>query len=183
MDYEIRSEGLTDFEIRFRALGEDYRERTRVLIGHAANEAGTYMAQHVPFHSGQMYRAINVSEPKFHPGGAGGGGYWQAEVGVDREIAPHAEWVIEGTGMHKTSGVKFPIHTKFGQDLGNLPPSAQRAVRSGGPKGKGLVMAFEKEGEGTVFTHFSRGQRPQRAWFEEAMRKADRIISRRISRL
>jgi hypothetical protein len=29
MDYEIRSEGLTDFEIRFRALGEDYRERTR----------------------------------------------------------------------------------------------------------------------------------------------------------
>ena len=160
MEYEVRSEGLTDFEVRFKALGEDYRESLRQVVGHAANEAGTYMAQHVPYHSGKMYQAINVSEPKFRPGGAGGGGYYEAHVSVDRSIAPHAEYVIEGTGLYDRNAPTNGIY-----------PS------------NGTVLAFQKDGEGTVFTAWTTGQRPQREWFEEAMRKAERIISRRISRL
>jgi len=110
MEYEIRSEGLTDFEIRFRAIKE-FREDIHDAMKEAAEEAGSYMGTHVPYEGGALFRAINVGEISYSPGAAGGGGYYEVHVGVDESQAPHAEFVIEGTGLfnreHPTNGI-FP---------------------------------------------------------------------------
>src|SRR4051812_25122235 len=128
MEYEIRVEGLDDFDVRIRAMGAEYRDRIIEAVEKASRESGSYMALHVPYHSGQLYRAINVGNVKYHPGGAGGGGFYEAIVDVNEDLAPHAEAVISGTGIYgdpPTPGI-FPA--------------------------KGNVMAFTRAGEGTVFT-------------------------------
>jgi hypothetical protein len=157
MEYEIRSEGLTDFDIRFRAVRE-FREEIVDTIERAADEAGAYMGTHVPFHTGQLFRAINVGPVEYSPGAAGGGGFYEVHVGVDESLAPHAEFVVEGTGIFNrerpTNGI-FPA--------------------------QGNVMTFSKQGEGQIFTRWTRGQEPQRAWFENAMELARTIIARKIA--
>ena len=159
MEYEVKVEGLLDLNVRIRALGAEYRDRILEAVEKATTEAGAYMAMHVPYHSGQLYRAINVGPVVYRPGAAGGGGYYEAHVGVNEEMAPHAIWVTEGTGIYNrenpTNGI-FP--------------------------GKGNVMAFEKLGEGTVFTRWTRGQEPQDAWFENAQDLANAVVRREIMR-
>ena len=157
MEYEVRTEGLDDFEIRFRAIKE-LRDDIEQTVTRAAREAGTYMAMHVPYHSGQLYRAINVTDAEFHAGGAGGGGYWEAHAGVDVTQAPHLLGVIEGTGIYNRD---TPTNGIF--------PST------------GNVMAFEKQGEMTVFTAWIRGQEPQRAWFEGAQGVANAVIANAVA--
>lgn len=157
MEYQVQSEGLTDFTIRFRAIKE-FRDDIIDTMESAAQRAGSYMGSHVPYHSGKLYQAINVGPVQYRPGGAGGGGSYEVHVGVDRTQAPHAEFVIEGTGIfnreHPTNGI-FPS--------------------------QGNVFAFEKNGEGTVFTAWTRGQEPQREWFEDAQDLARTIIARKIA--
>ena len=157
MEYEIRSEGLTDFEIRFRAVKE-FREDIHDAMKEAAEAAGSYMGTHVPYRTGELWRAINIGEVSYSPGAAGGGGYYEVHVGVDESLAPHATFVIEGTGIfnreHPTNGI-YPAN--------------------------GNVFAFEKNGEGTVFTAWTRGQEPQREWFEDAQDLARTIIARKIA--
>lgn len=154
MEFEIREEGI-DAAIRFRAV-KDFKDDIIATMERAAHEAGTYMATHAPYHSGALYRSINVGPIVYRPGGAGGGGFYEIEVGVNEEMAPHARYVIEGTGIYgesPTNGI-FPTNRKF--------------------------MAFDKMGEETVFTRWTRGQRPQREWFEDAQELAQNIISRAI---
>lgn len=157
MQYEIRHEGLTDFSIRFRAI-RDFRDEIVETLENAAHEAGSYMATHVPYHSGQLFRAINVGPVRYMPGAEGGGGFYEIHVGVDESQAPHAEWVIEGTGLfnreHPTNGI-FPA--------------------------QGNVMTFSKLGEGQIFTAWTRGQEPQREWFEQAQDLARTIVARKVA--
>jgi hypothetical protein len=153
MEFEIRTEGLTDFEVRVRAIGEDYRDQIIGAVKKATVEAGTYMAAHVPFHSGALFRAIEIGPVVYHPGGAGGGGFYEAHVGVNEEIAPHAIFVVEGTGI-------------YGPQQSMIYPA------------KGNVMVFEKGGEGSVFTKSSKGQEPRSAWFEVAQEVAEAVIRR-----
>lgn len=156
MEYEIRTEGLNDFTLRFRAIRE-LREDILETLEEAAQAAGSYMGTHVPYHSGQLYRAINVGPVAYSPGASGGGGFYEIHVGVDESQAPHAEWVIGGTGIfnrdHPTNGI-FPA--------------------------KGNVMVFEAHGQ-KVFTAWTRGQEPRREWFEQAQDLAQSIIARKIA--
>jgi hypothetical protein len=152
MEYEIKVEGLADFDIRLRAINKDYRDQIIGAVEKASVEAGTYMAAHVPFHSGKLFRAIEVGPVKYHAGGAGGGGFYEARVGVNEDLAPHAIWVIEGTGIH-------------GEGRGNIQPA------------NGNVMVFTSRGE-KVFAASTEGQEPQSAWFEVAQEVADAVIRR-----
>lgn len=115
------------------------------------------MAANVPFHSGQLYHAINVGSIVYRPGGAGGGGRYEVEVGVDRDRAPHAEFVIEGTGIYNRENPRNGIYAHS----------------------PGKPMYFEKRGE-IVFTMWTRGQEPQRAWFENAQDVAQEIIEHAV---
>ena len=154
MDFEIRTEGLDDFTLRFRAIKE-YRDEIRETLEEAAEKAGLYMTTHVPYDRGQLFSAIEVSPIRYAPGGSGGGGYYEIEVGVDESTAPHAEWVLEGTGLfnreNPTNGI-FPD--------GN-------ALRWHGQEGK-------------IFAAWTKGQKPQREWFEGAIRLADAIVDRKV---
>lgn len=156
MEYEVRTEGLSDFEIRFRAIRE-FREEILETIREAAQIAGSHMATHVPYESGALFRAINVGDVDYSPGAAGGGGFYEVHVGVDESQAPHAEFVIEGTGLynreHPTNGI-FPA--------------------------QGNVLAFRDRGE-EVFAAWVRGQQPQREWFEDAQELAREHIARKIA--
>lgn len=165
IDYEVRAEGLTDFTIRFEAVGGKMRNKIRHAMEEAAQAAATYMATHAPYHEGTLYRAIGVTREeggsfgiRYRPGGAGGGGHYEIHVGVDAEQAPHAEWVIHGTGI-------------YGEGGGNITPAT------------GNVMVFSKLGEGDIFTAHTRGQEAQNSWFEVAEQVAEREIARQLSRL
>lgn len=157
IEYSVESEGLTDFTVRFRAI-RDFRDDILDTMDRAAHEAGSYMGTHVPYHSGGLYRAINVGPIKYQAGGAGGGGFYEVHVGVDESQALYAEAVIEGSGIYNRDNPKAGIFPANGN-----------------------VMAFEKNGEATVFTAWTRGQEPQRAWFEDAQALAHSIIARAIS--
>jgi hypothetical protein len=154
MEYEIRVEGLADFDVRLRAINKEYRDQIISAVEKASQEAGAYMASHVPQHSGKLFRAINVEPVRYHPGGAGGGGFYEANVGVDETQAPHAIFVIEGTGIYHREGSR-----------GNIRPAS------------GNVMAFVDAGK-EVFAAYTKGQEPQSAWFEVAQEVADAVIRR-----
>lgn len=156
MEWHLESEGLSDFRLRFRAVA-DFREKIIDAMEFAADAAGQYMGTHVPYHSGSIYRAINVGPVRYMPGGAGGGGFYEVNVGVNKDEAPHVEAVIDGTGIYARDG--------------------------GGPifPANGNVMVFTKLGEGKVFTRWTKGQEPQRAWFEDAQALASRLVAERIS--
>jgi len=155
MDYEIRHEGLSDFTVRFRAV-RDLSERVQEALRVSAQAAGSYMGTHVPFHSGDIYRAINIGPVRYMPGGAGGGGFWEVTVGVDSEKAPHVEYVMEGTGIYNRESPN-PIEAH------------------------GNVMVFEKMGEGLIFAQSTSGQSPRREWFEDAADLANTLIKQFIS--
>jgi hypothetical protein len=159
MNYEIRTEGLQDFDIRMRAEGEEWRETILTALDRASHAAGLYMGDHAPYESGQLFRAINVGPVVYRPGGAGGGGFYEVNVGVDASQAPHAIYVIEGTGIHHSGGSR-----------GNIRPT------------RGNFMAINKMGEGIVYRQSAEGQLPQTEWFELAQEVADRTVRRELNR-
>lgn len=155
MEFRVETEGLTDFSIFFRAVKE-YRDEITDAMQKAAQAAGAYMQAHVPYESGDIYRAINIGPLTYRPGAAGGGGFYEINVGVDESQAPHTEYVIEGTGIYNRES---PTNGIF--------PS------------KGNVLVFEAGGE-KVFAAWVRGQEPQREWFENAQALASRLIEQAI---
>ena len=155
MEFRVEVEGATDFSIYFRAVKEFRDEITRAMQ-EAAHAAGSYMQMHVPYEHGDIYRAIFVGPITYRPGGAGGGGFYEINVGVDESQAPHTEWVIEGTGIFNRESPQAGIF-----------PS------------KGNVLVFEAHGE-KVFTAWTKGQPPRREWFEDAQDLASRLIEQAI---
>lgn len=164
MLYEIKEDGLADFTIRFRAIA-DLKENIQESIQKAAELAADEMRRNVPYHEGRLYRAIEVDTEGgpfgtgYQPGGAGGGGHYTARVFVDQDEAPHAAWVIGGTGIYDRSGPH-----------GIYPAN-------------GNVMAFDKLGEGAVFTRWTRGQQPQDRWVEAAREIAAQSLRQDIQQI
>lgn len=151
MEFSIQSEGVADFETRFRAIRE-FRDEIRNLIQIAGFSAAAYMHMHVPYHSGALSSAINYSDTRYAAGGAGGGGFFQVNVGVDEATAPHARYILNGTGLYNET------HPSL------IYPRSRSA------------MLFESHGS-RVFTRYTRGQRPRREWFDDAQEIARDIIS------
>lgn len=170
IEYEIRVDTEGDLTLRFQAVKGRLGGRIETAMLRAATEAATYMTAHVPYHTGQLYRAINVSAEKggqglkYFPGGAGGGGFYEIHVGVDREMAPHADWVIHGTGIYGPRGSLI-----YGRPKDN--------------RGGNRTMVFEKNGEQTVFTRYTEGQKAQTSWFTVAEEVMSQSIRRQLSRL
>lgn len=156
MEFSIKHEGLTDFTVRFRAV-RNLREKIENLLDHAAFSATAYMHLHVPYHSGALSSAINYSKAQYAPGGFGGGGFYEANIGVDENIAPHARHVLYGSGLYRETD-----------------PDYIRPRRD--------VMVFMSHDE-KVFAEYTVGQRPRREWFDDAARLANEIISQGINTL
>jgi hypothetical protein len=153
MDWAIEERGADEMVLRIQAL-KGFRDKVKELLDLAANDAGSYMKTHVPFHSGAVYRAIFVhTQSTYRPGGAGGGGSYEAVVGIDTVEAPHAETLLTGSGIFNTDEPKNGIYPA-----------------------QGNVMVFRGAAGEKVFTAWTRGQEPQRAWYDDALELAARTI-------
>lgn len=147
IDYEVR--GDQEALIRVRAIGPQVQGQLKDLIAEAAHLAFAEMQAKVPRGTGEVgpegtiADSIDVGEPVYHAGGAGGGGYYEVRVGPGDDAPSHLEFVLKGTGVHGPYGV--PIEAP-----------------------QGFPMAIEKMGEGVRFRQSSQGQEPQTEWLEDA---------------
>lgn len=103
---------------------------------------------------------------RWFPGGAGGGGTWQAQAGVRsvgiRPITHDPAWIVyHGSGRRGDSFAS-------GSNIYSKPP--------------GNVMTFMYGGV-QVFAHRVGGQRAQTLWVEEAQRRARQEVRRRMAEL
>lgn len=148
--YEItpdRPDAIPQATARIQAVGKELRDEIRALIAEAVDEGRRVAEQEAPrgeerFHEGGRIRdAIRVSEVRYAPGGAGGGGFYEADLYASSDIAPQVRFVMEGTA-DEGRGLITPAH--------------------------GNVFPIEKEGEGIRYRSWVHGQRPQTAWWDHA---------------
>jgi hypothetical protein len=153
MDWSIEERGADEVVVRVQAL-KGFKEEIKALVDLAAFNAGSYMKTHVPFHKGELYRAIFIhTSMGYKAGGAGGGGSYEATVGIDTSQAEHAEIVLEGSGIYNRDDPKNGIFPANGN-----------------------VMVFAGTEGDKVFTRWTRGQTPQREWYDDAVELAARTI-------
>lgn len=104
---------------------------------------------------------ISWSRARWHPGGLGGGGTWEAVAGVKRSplhpdpMQDPATFVYEGTGLFG------PLHRLIVPRSGNF-----------------LVFM---DGARKVFTKHVKGQPPKRLWVTAAQDRANAVVAARIA--
>lgn len=112
-----------------------------------AEEAYKLFVEHIPLGpTGRTLAALSKGDVNKHPGGL-----WTVSVGVghvpvgEDEDEDYPLFVHEGTGIFK-------------QGVGRSRDAQNEAIIY--PE-HGNVMVFEKKGEGTIFTRWVEGQKPQ----------------------
>jgi hypothetical protein len=94
-----------------------------------------------------------MDAPVFRPGAAGGGGFYEINVGAIRNPPDQLRYIMEGTD-------RYPAAGNFGH-----------------------VMAISKLGEPVRYRTRRRGQRPQTEWFTESYRLANAFLAAQIQAL
>lgn len=123
-----------------------------------------------------MINYIDAGEVDKHSWG------YSIDVGIlPIEGAPDPEYpkyVDQGTGIYnlRASGGNFRIAR--GSRKGSFASPASALITSS----SGNVMVFEKEGEGTIFTRWVKGQRPQN-FSDQVERKMEQYIKLRKQKL
>lgn len=155
--YEVK--GLDEALIRVRGVDSSVKRQIRELIEEAAEAALGEMLARVPRSgkSDSIADSIDKSGVVFHPGGLGGGGYWEVRVGPGADAPEHLEYVLEGTGVHgRFHSVIYPDLKKAMAFEGNLGHIARRSVL---------------------------GQEAQTAWLVESQEAARETVSLGIHRI
>lgn len=134
----IKIEGDEEF-IRYTHLVQERGRRwLRGLVAGMANYTLHWARIYAPDGpTGYIQRHLDATGAQFRPGGAGGGGSYEAVAGVKRGDSKHPLYVHQGTGLYS-----------YRHDF----------IR---PNKAGGVLAFEKKGEPTVFTKKVKGQEAQ----------------------
>lgn len=124
----------------------------------------------VPVYNAYIFRHIDRTEVRWHPGGAGGGGEYEVVAGIKRGDSQHPLYAEFGTGIYVGRGMIRPLHGDF-----------VILSRAGG---KGNVLTFQKHGEPRKFRPFVRGQKGQRyfyrTWRDVQVYASARVLSERI---
>jgi len=158
--YESEVKGDQEALIRMRGIREVLDHQIRDIVQQAGEAAADEMVSYwaaTPHHNSDensIAASIRVTEPIFHPGGAGGGGYWEVTAGPGPDRPEHFEYVWHGTGIHG------PTHM---------------------PYGSRKPMPIMEPGR--PFSYKVAGQRPQQAWFEVASRIAAAHVAEGIQRI
>lgn len=167
LTYSIQERGGTGGRttiIGIKAIQKELAQQVRDILLQAAKEGEAIAKAQAPKNKNDPGRnaghtisdSIRISETEYHPGGRGGGGSYKVELIADGAIAPHLQYVFDGTG--KFAG------------KGNIRPT------------RGNVLIIEKRGEGPQFRTKSEGQKPQQEWWKDATRVLDAYIQTRIRR-
>jgi hypothetical protein len=143
---------------RIQAVGAEFRGAIKALIEEAVSEGVRVAKAEAPSgrdsrHEIRIVDAITSTPVVYHPGGAGGGGFYEATIEASALVAPHLRWVFEGTGLHDPQGAHL------------IRPS------------HGNVMGIQKEGEPTSYVRWTRGQARQQRWWEEAEQATDTVLA------
>lgn len=146
-----------EVEAKLTLAEQRLRRSLRGMIAGVANYGVYWMRLYVPKgETRRILQATDASSATWRPGGAGGGGQWEAVVGVKR-TAPHAAFVASGTGIYAGRGLIRPRH-------GGGPGGFAFISTTGFGSGKGRrnnVLTFQKKGEPRRFVAFVTGQRAQ----------------------
>jgi hypothetical protein len=169
-NFEIVVEGGASATAKLRGDADRLKEWSRRTVEKAAQEGASVMRFLVPKGTSDMFLGydtlesrIDSSEAVWHPGGAGGGGTWEAHAGVRRSprfpnpLEDPATWVYEGTGL------AGPKHREITPRAGNL-------------------LVFFWEGK-WWFTSHVKGQEPQRLWVESAQARANAVVASELATL
>jgi hypothetical protein len=164
------SDSIPRAEIRMRAIKGDIGRQVKEIVSEAAHDAARTARMLAPRgvqgrRIGRIRDAIREEPVEYRPGGPGGGGSYVARVWVDEDLAPQVEYVYAGTPREDPGGIIRPKH-------GNLGGMSHRGV-----------LAIVKKGEPVRFRMFTRGQRPNKAWWDMAQRRAEFYAERKISEL
>lgn len=145
--------------VKIKATGERLRAQTQELVQDAVLEGLRIAKRDAP--RGKTYEkrgnirlvdGITATPVTYHPGGTGGGGYWEAHLVADSTVAPQLKWVMEGTGI------------RADPPRGRITPAT------------GNVMVVQKLGEGPHFIRSAKGQRPQTEWWTRAHARMESVV-------
>lgn len=172
IDFDIvESPGET--EVRVQAVRTEFANEVRTIVSEAVRRGAERARELAP--RSDLFRnegrrisdSIHYELPGYLPGGAGGGGEYEARFFASSDIAPHLKYVMEGTA-NDGAGHIFPAG-------GNLATASRghHFTMSG-------VLAIEKEGEGVSFVRWVRGQRANSLWWEFATGVAERYVEERV---
>lgn len=167
-NFEITVEGDRVAVAKLRGDADRAKDWAQRTVNKAAREGARVMRFLAPKGEDSMFigydtleSRIDSSPAKWHPGGPGGGGNWEARAGVRRSprypnpLEDPATYIYEGTGL-------------FGPFKRLIVPRA------------GNFLAFMWKGR-MHFTKFVKGQEPQRLWVSAAQDRANAVVAAELA--
>lgn len=99
---EIKIEDEHDIQAKLTAFEERQNRQLRNLLDNFSELGRAIVAHNVPVHSRIMQEHVDRTRAIWRPGGAGGGGYYEAAYGVKRIAGspPYPLYVEFGTGLY-----------------------------------------------------------------------------------
>src|SRR3954470_7418629 len=99
---EIKIEDESDILAKLTALEGRTNRQLRNLLDNLSELGRAIVAHNVPVHSRLMQQHVDRTGATWRPGGAGGGGYYEAVYGVKRIVGnpPYPLYVEFGTGLY-----------------------------------------------------------------------------------
>lgn len=170
INFETEVRGAEQATLRIRGIEKRLKADIVEAISAAANEAQQVLEQGAPRgDSHRLAASVRNDGVSFHPGGLGGGGFWEVDVSVGEGI-DYLKFVVEGTGIHAgrgniTAHGPYPMRWK-GATIWGDPRKARRGIRGD------THIAFETE-----------GQEPQEQWITNANLRAQGEIARRVAEI
>jgi hypothetical protein len=101
---EIKIENEREIKAKFTAIEERSNRELRNLLDNFSELGRALVAHNVPVHSRVMQEHVDRTHARWSPGGAGGGGGYEAAYGVKRLAGspPYPLYVEFGTGLYGT---------------------------------------------------------------------------------
>lgn len=159
--------GADSTEIKIRGLGERLKRDIVEAISEAGREAETALRAGAPVgETGRLSRSVNLGGVSFHPGGLGGGGFYELELNVGEGV-PYLQHVVEGTGIHVGHGNITPREKSVMHWTG--------AKRWGDPRKAAKGIRGDKH-----FATETEGQEPNDKWIRGAQAVANEVMERKI---
>lgn len=137
---EIEVHGEELIMERLSAHEESAHEFGRETVRDLSRFATTWLISTVPRRTTYLWWHIDRTPTVWVPGGAGGGGTWEAIAGIKAGESKHPIYVEFGTGIYAGRGLIF-AHTYF-------------------------PMTFQKRGEPRRFRMWTKGQPGQHYFYE-----------------
>jgi hypothetical protein len=115
------------------------QRRAKDLLEALAGDGAKLLEENVPTYTSYTLRHVDRTSVTWSPGGAGGGGEYEATVGVKRGTSRHPIYANIGTGIygeryrsytaHNPSGRMWFYSQKYGRVIGVESVRGQRAQR------------------------------------------------------